>query len=381
MTLELTILMPCLNEAETLEVCIRKARLGAQRAQITSYEILIADNGSTDGSQAIAERMGARVIDVPMRGYGAALWAGILAANGRYTIMGDSDDSYDFSEIIPFIQELRQGKALVMGSRMRGEIKPNAMPFLHRWLGNPVLTFIGRVLFGSPFSDFHCGLRAFDTVAMRNLNLKTHGMEFASEMVIRATLEHLSWAEVPVTLHPDGRSRPPHLRTWRDGWRHLRFMLLYSPRWLFFYPSLCFLALGAIILLGLGFRPLGIFGITLDVHTLLVGATAWILGVQLLFSALFARMYTLRIGILPANERLEQGIQSFSLGWGLVSGLLITLVGIGFYAVTVSIWRGAGFGDLDYQQTLRLTIPGTTLIITGMQVFFNSFMISVLSIR
>ncbi|MFZ4828947.1 MAG: glycosyltransferase family 2 protein [Phototrophicaceae bacterium] len=373
--------MPCLNEAETLEVCIRKAHLGAQRAQITSYEILIADNGSTDGSQAIAERMGARVVDVPMRGYGAALWAGILAANGRYTIMGDSDDSYDFSEIVPFIQELRQGKAIVMGSRLRGEIKPNAMPFLHRWLGNPVLTFIGRVLFGSPFSDFHCGLRAFDTLAMRNLNLKTHGMEFASEMVIRATLEHLSWAEVPVTLHPDGRSRPPHLRTWRDGWRHLRFMLLYSPRWLFFYPSLCFLALGAIILLGLGFRPLGIFGITLDVHTLLVGATAWILGIQLLFSALFARMYTLRIGILPANERLEQGIQSFSLGWGLVSGLLITLVGMGFYAVAVSIWREAGFGNLDYQQTLRLTIPGTTLIITGMQVFFNSFMISVLSIR
>lgn len=377
--MELSIVMPCLNEAETLASCIRKAHQGAQAAD--SYEIIIADNGSTDGSQAIAQAENACVVDVPVRGYGAALRAGIQAAQGRYIIMGDSDDSYDFSKLAPFIEELRNGHQLVMGTRLKGHIEPGAMPMLHRYLGNPVLTFLGNLFFRTGLSDFHCGLRAFQREAILGLDLKTDGMEFASEMVIKATLADLKRTEVPITLYPDGRSRPPHLRTWRDGWRHLRFMLLYSPRWLFFYPGVALTVLGLVISLLLLPGPLQIGSIELDVHTLLASATIFVAGVQLSFLAVFARLYASRAGLLPRRDWLEDRIDQFSLGIGLAAGLLITLAGLALYGVGLVIWGGSGFGALDYQETLRVIIPGSSLVLVGLQVFFYSFLISLLSIK
>jgi glycosyltransferase involved in cell wall biosynthesis len=381
MLTELSIVIPCLNEAETLATVIRKAHQGARGAGIESYEIIVADNGSTDGSQDIARQEGATVVDVPVRGYGAALLGGIEAAQGRYIIMGDADDSYDFSAIRPFVEKLREGFELVMGTRLRGEIRPGAMPPLHQYLGNPVLTFIGRLFFGSKLSDFHCGLRAFNREAIQALNLRTPGMEFASEMVIRATLSRLSTAEIPIIYYPDGRSRPPHLQTWRDGWRHLRFMLLYSPRWLFFYPGAALTLTGLIGSLALLAGPVEIGGVELDVHTLLGFATMLVAGVQLILMAVFARVYAARLKLLPMQSRLETILDSYSLGYGLIAGLLITLLGIALYLIGFAQWGRVNFGNLNYQQTLRIIIPGTTLVLVGLQVFFSSFLISLLSIR
>ena len=287
---ELTIVMPCLNEAETLEICIRKAQSFLEKNAING-EVLIGDNGSTDGSQEIARRNGARVVDVPVRGYGAALFHASLAACSKYVVMGDSDDSYDFTNLMPFLEKLREGYELVMGNRFKGGIKPGAMPWKNRYIGNPVLSGIGIVLFSCPVSDFHCGLRAYTVEAFRKMDLRTTGMEFASEMVIKATLLKMRIAEVPTTLSPDGRSRPPHLRPWRDGWRHLRFMFLCSPRWLFLYPGLAMIAAG----LGLGAWLLPsrreVFGVELDVHTLLYAAIAVVVGFQAVAFALFARVF------------------------------------------------------------------------------------------
>jgi len=309
--MQLTILMPCLNEAETLATCIQKAHIGAEAAGITDYEVLIADNGSTDGSQEIARMCGGRVVDVPVRGYGAALKAGIKAAHGEYVIMGDSDDSYDFSQIAPFIKQLDNGYSLVMGSRFKGEIMPGAMPFLHQYLGNPVLTFIGNLFFNCGLSDFHCGMRAFRREAILDLHLQTDGMEYASEMVICTTLADLKRTEVPITLYPDGRSRPPHLRTWVDGWRHLRFMLLYSPRWLFLYPGLLMMLVGGVISAALVTGPVEVRSVVLDVHTLLAGVTILIVGVQLVLLSVFTRAYATIIGILPGKPQLERFIEQF----------------------------------------------------------------------
>jgi glycosyltransferase involved in cell wall biosynthesis len=379
--LQLTILMPCLNEAETIEVCIQKAHQGAAGAGIDAYEIVVADNGSTDGSQILARDAGARVVDVPVRGYGAALKAGIEAARGQYIIMGDSDDSYDFANIKPFTDKLDDGYSLVMGSRFKGEIKPGAMPFLHRYLGNPLLTFIGNLFFKCGLSDFHCGIRAFRRDDMLALGLQTDGMEFASEMVISATLAELKRTEVPTTLYPDGRSRAPHLRTWRDGWRHLRFMLLYSPRWLFLYPSILFMTLGGVISLATVFGPLEIGDVVLDVHTLLGGVTMLIVGIQLLLTGLFARAYTTQAGILPPSERLEHFIETFSLGWGLFVGLMLAVVGVGFYGAAVLQWSAAEFSALDYQSVLRVVISGTFFVIVGLQLFFWSFVMSLFTLK
>jgi len=378
---ELSIVMPCLNEAETLAACIRKAHQGAQAAGVAGYEIIIADNGSSDGSQQIATSEGARLVNVPQRGYGAALQAGILAATGRFVIMGDSDDSYDFANLAPFIEKLRAGYVLVMGTRLKGQIKRGAMPVLHRYLGNPVLTFLGNLFFRTGLSDFHCGLRAFERAAILGLNLQTSGMEYASEMVIKATLADLPRTEVPITLYPDGRSRPPHLRTWRDGWRHLRFMLLYSPRWLFFYPGVVLMLLGLVVSLLLLPGPIMLGEIELDVHTLLIAATFFVTGVQLAFLAVFARLYASRAGLLPRRAWLESRIENFSLGVGLAAGLLVTLAGVLLYSVGALQWRERGFGAMDYQSTLRIIIPGTTLVLVGLQIFFNSFIISLLSIN
>ncbi len=376
---ELTVLMPCLNEAETLAVCIKKAQGYMARRGITG-EVLIADNGSTDGSQAIAEGLGARVVAVAEKGYGSALLGGIEAAKGRYVIQGDADDSYDFSDLDNFIEKLREGYTLVMGNRFKGGIKPGAMPPLHRYLGNPVLTGFGRLFFKSPVGDFHCGLRGFDRQAVQSLGLTSSGMEFASEMVVKATLQGLKIAEVPTTLSPDGRSRAPHLRSWRDGWRHLRFLLLFSPRWLFLYPgaSLMALGLGSMIWLLPGPRHLG--GLTLDVHTLVYSAAAIVCGFQAVAFAVFAKIYAINAGLLPADPRIAKLGDLFSLEIGLIIGVLLLLGGLGASIYAVEFWGRSEFADLDPTVSMRIVLPGATALILGLQIIFSSFFFSVLEL-
>mgnify|MGYP000421134711 FL=1 len=296
----LTVLMPCLNEAETLATCITKAQKSIAELQI-SGEVLIADNGSTDGSQQIAREHGARVVDIPEKGYGSALIGGIHAAKGKYIIMGDADDSYDFLSLRPFVEKLEEGYELVMGNRFKGGIAKGAMPPLHRYLGNPVLSGIGRILYRSDIGDFHCGLRGFRKESIESLHLITTGMEFASEMVVKSTINHLRITEVPTTLSPDGRNRAPHLRSWHDGWRHLKFLLIYCPKWLFLYPGIFLTILGLIILCTLSIGPIHIHDITLDIHTMLYGAMFTILGVQIIATALFTQTYATNSGMMPAD--------------------------------------------------------------------------------
>ena len=378
--LELTILMPCLNEAETLAICIDKAQSYLARSFVAG-EVVIADNGSTDGSQSIARAHGARVIDVPARGYGAALIAGIAGARGRYVIMADSDDSYDFSALDPFVARLREGNALVMGNRFQGGIMPGAMPPLHRYLGNPVLTAIGRLFFGSPSGDFHCGLRGFDRDAILALDLQAPGMEFASEMVVKATLARLRIAEVPTVLHKDGRSRPPHLRSWRDGWRHLRFLLLFSPGWLFLYPGLLALLLGLGGMAWLLPGPRHVGSVTLDIHSLLYAATAMVVGMQAMVFWLFAKHYGMREGFLPDDPGFRRLIGMFSLERGLILGGLLLLSGIALGIAALAGWGSAGFGALRPDDTMRRVIPSATMILLGFQLAYGCFFISVLDIR
>lgn len=377
---ELTILMPCLNEAETLAVCIDKA-MGFLARRGVSGEVLVADNGSTDGSPEIARAHGARVVAVAEKGYGAALTGGIEAARGRYVVMGDADDSYDFANLDAFLTELRAGRQLVMGNRFRGGIAPGAMPPLHRWLGNPVLSFIGRLLFRSPCGDFHCGLRGFDRDAMRALDLHTTGMEFASEMVVKATLHGLSIAEVPTTLSPDGRSRPPHLRSWRDGWRHLRFLLMYSPRWLFLYPGLALLLVGTAGLLVLLAGPLSVGGTTFDVHTMLVSALAVLVGAQAVTFCVVAREYAVARGLLPASQGSTLGIERLSLEGWLIGGGVLAAMGLAAIATAVAVWGGQGFGPLEGSAVLRLVIPGVTAAALGVQFVFAGFFRSIVTLK
>ena len=371
--------MPCLDEAETIGICIEKARGYMERRGI-SGEVLIADNGSTDGSQAIAESHGARVVPVPKKGYGSALLGGILAAKGQYVIMGDADDSYDFSELDNFIEKLREGYALVMGNRFKGGIKPGAMPPLHRYLGNPVLTGFGRLFFKSPLGDFHCGLRGFDRQAIENLGLTSSGMEFASEMVVKATLQDLRIAEVPTTLSPDGRTRAPHLRSWRDGWRHLRFLLLFSPRWLFLYPGASLMALGLLSMIWLLPGPRHLGGLTLDVHTLVYSAAAIVCGFQAVAFALFTKIYAIDAGLLPRDPRIVKLGELFSLEIGLVVGTVLLLGGLGASIFAVEIWGQSEFSDLDPTISMRIVLPGATAIILGLQIVFSSFFFSVLEL-
>jgi len=380
--MEFSYVLPCLNESSTLEYCITQIREGAERAGIDSYEIIVSDNGSEDGSQDIAQQQGARLIEVEHRGYGAALQAGINAANGRYAIMGDSDATYDFSEIKEFVTALRAGNALVIGSRLRGEIKKGAMPLLHRWLGNPILTRIANIFFGTRLSDYHCGLRAFERDAILSLGLKTTGMEYASEMIIRAALTKLPIAEVPITYYPDQRNRPPHLRTWRDGWRHLRFLLLFSPDWVFLYPGLVLmmagLAFSAILLVG----PFELGGVTLDVHTLLFSATMLVLGTQLVLLAILTKAYASYTGLLPGSTRLTAALEAFSLEIGLAAGLAVLLLGFAMYGIGFYQWSQIEFGEIsNYASTLRFSIAGTTLVAIGGMLFFGSFVISLLGFQ
>lgn len=382
MEIEVTILMPCLNEAETLAACIASARRGLESAGVTG-EILVADNGSTDGSQALAESHGARVVHVPERGYGSALRAGMAAARGKFLVMGDADSSYDFSRISPFIEKLRAGADLVMGCRMPsggGSIDPGAMPWKHRWIGNPALTTIGRILFQCPAHDFHCGLRALTKDAFHRMDLRTTGMEFASEMVIKASLRGLKIEEVPITLHKDGRSRPPHLRSWRDGWRHLRFMLLFSPRWLLLFPGIALTAVGGILFARLFTGPLRVGPVAFDLNTMEIAGLVLLFGFQMILLACFARIFAHTHGFLPANERLEKAFGVFTLERGLVAGAVVTLLGFGFIGSTFLDWAAAGFGNLDPLDQTRHVIAGRTLASLGVQTILFSLIFSYLGI-
>ncbi len=379
--LELTILMPCLNEAETLAVCIRKA-LGFLRRHAVAGEVLIADNGSTDGSQQIARELGARVVQVDQKGYGSALMGGIEAARGRYVIMGDADDSYDFEHLMPFVERLRQGYELVMGNRFKGGIAPGAMPKLHRWLGNPVLTALGRLFFWRPpIRDFHCGLRGFARDSVRELDLQTTGMEFASEMVVKAILHDQRIIEVPTTLSPDGRTRPPHLRSWRDGWRHLRFLLMYSPRWLFFYPGVLVMLVGMLAGLWLLPGPRTIGPVTLDVHTMLYAGLAVLVGFQMITFGIFTKIFAVSEGLLPEGPRLEKAFKVVTLETGLIAGAGLMLMGVAGTAAAVWNWEAHQFGPLNPREVLRLVIPSGVAFTLGVQVVLSSFFLSVLGLK
>ena len=371
--------MPCLNEAETLAKCIKHAQSAIAKGGF-SAEIIVADNGSTDGSQAIARELGATVVDVSRKGYGSALIGGIDAARGPFVVMGDADDSYDFEAIGPLIDKLREGYDLVVGNRFLGGIEPGAMPWSHRWVGNPVLTFISRVFFHAPVGDTHCGLRAFRKDAYEKMRLRATGMEFASEMVIKAALKGMRITEVAVVLRPDGRSRPPHLRTWRDGWRHLRFMLLFSPRWLFLYPGLALFALGAVLSALLIGGPLEVAGVRLDIHTLLVAGFLSLIGYQLVLFAVFTKIFAIRAGFHPPHPALEKLFRYVTLEVGLAAGVLMALVGVVALVLAVASWGAVGFGNLDPSTTMREVIPAVVLLALGTQTVFASFFISILSI-
>jgi len=378
--LELSILMPCLNEAETLATCIRKAQKSLHELNVTG-EVIIADNGSTDGSPEIAIGLGARVIHVADKGYGSALLGGIDAARGTYIIMGDADDSYDFTNLGPFLENLRAGYDLVMGNRFKGGIEPKAMPVLHRYLGNPVLTGIGRLFFKSPCGDFHCGLRGFSKAAIQRLDLRTRGMEFASETVVKASLHKLRITEVPTTLSVDGRSRAPHLRSWRDGWRHLRFLLLYSPRWLFLYPGLLLMLVGALAGGWLLVGPRVVDGVTLDVHTLLYAAMAIVVGYQTVIFAVFTKVFAITEGLLPEDPRLTLLFRHVKLETGLIAGSLLFTGGIAMSVYALSSWSATSFGPLSPSVTLRLVIPAAILITLGLQTILSSFFLSILGLK
>jgi glycosyltransferase involved in cell wall biosynthesis len=373
-TVELTILMPCLDEAETLAACIDEARGFIERAAI-SGEVLVADNGSTDGSIDIAKAHGARVVDVPLKGYGAALAHGIRAARGRFVIMGDSDGSYDFAHLEPFVERLRGGCDIVMGNRFRGGIARGAMPLLHKYLGNPVLSFLGRLFFAVPVGDFHCGLRGFRRDRVLSLQLRSPGMEFASEMIARAALSGLSIAEVPTTLVPDGRSRPPHLRTWRDGWRHLRFLLMLSPRWLFLYPGLVLLVAGLAVQIAIAGGPLMVGHVVLDIHTMLFAGGASLVGLQMVLFSLLVKAAGVGHRLLPEGRTFARVAKAFTLERGVVAGALLTLAGVVLAAYSLSIWMASGLSAIDPRQVMRIAIPSLTLAVSGMEIVFSSFVL------
>jgi glycosyltransferase involved in cell wall biosynthesis len=379
-TLELSVVMPCLNEAETVQTCVRKA-LGFFEEHGVDGEVVIADNGSSDGSQQLAREAGARVVPISEKGYGNALMGGIRAAHGTYVAMGDADDSYDFTALMPFLEQLRDGADLVMGNRFRGGIAPGAMPALHRYLGNPVLSYIGRLFFRSKIGDFHCGLRAFRRDSVMRLGLQTGGMEFASEMVVRSTLAKYDVREVPTTLSPDGRSRAPHLRSWRDGWRHLRFLLLYSPRWLFFIPGLVLMTLGLVAGVALAAGPIRVGDVAFDVDTLVGASAVLVIGFQAVLFALLTKVYAMEEGFLPHDRRVQRIIDSWSLERGLVVGGLLALAGLVGLVASLSHWQVHSFGQLEPRHSLRIVVPAATALIMSCQMIFASLFVSILDIR
>ncbi len=377
---ELTILMPCLNESETLATCIKKAQTFLNESGVNG-EVVIADNGSTDGSQQIATENGARVVNVPEKGYGAALIGGCNGALGKYVIMGDADDSYDFLHLMPFVEKLREGNDLVMGNRFKGGIEPGAMPPLHKYLGNPVLSFIARLFFPCEIGDYHCGLRGYKRESILKLGLVTTGMEYASEMVVKSTLNHLKIAEVPTTLKKDGRSHAPHLRSWHDGWRHLKFLLMHSPNWLFMYPGLILFFVGLILTVILSVGSIHIGSVGLGVHTLMYAAAAMMVGVNLVMFSLFSRSYASVTGFIPTEGKLDKWLENTSTEKGVLIGLLLVLIGIITTIVAFCIWGRAGFGGLSPESMMRITIPAMLFIVVGIEVVFGSFFIGILHIK
>lgn len=375
--MELTILMPCLNEALTLATCINKAKTFLETNNING-EILIADNGSTDSSQDIAKELGARVVNIQEKGYGAALIGGCNNALGKYVIMGDSDDSYDFSNLMPFVEKLREGYDLVMGNRFKGGIEKGAMPPLHRYLGNPVLSFIGRVLYHSNIKDFHCGLRGYNKDSIQKLNLHTTGMEYASEMVVQATLHKLKICEVPTTLKKDGRDRPPHLKSWSDGWRHLTFLLMHAPQWLFLYPGLILWTLGLVFSSIIIISPIVIGEIKFSINSLLYGATANIIGFQMILFYVLTKKYATKTRFIPTtNEKLSK----LTMNKGIFIGAILFVLGIVGSIIAVVLWSKTGFGELVPENMLRLTIPTLILMVNGIQLMFSSFFLGILDIE
>jgi glycosyltransferase involved in cell wall biosynthesis len=378
--LEISVVMPCLNESATVGACVAQALEAMERLGIDG-EVIVADNGSTDGSQEIARQAGARVVPVTNKGYGSALRGGIAAARGKFILMGDADQSYDFGHLALFLEKLRQGFDLVMGNRFKGGILPGAMPPLHRYLGNPVLTGIGRLFFKSAVGDFHCGLRAFRKQAIEGLDLHTTGMEFASEMVVKAALSGLRMTEVPTTLAPDGRDRAPHLRTWRDGWRHLRFLLLLSPRWLFLYPGFALILAGTALGLWLLPAPRQVGSVVLDLNTLLFAAMSVLIGVQSVIFAVFTKVFGITTKLLPEDPRINRLFRFITLEGGLAVGTLLSIAGASAWAFGLWIWKAHHFGPLDPEQTLRIVIPGAVMFALGCQIFLSSFFLSVMGMK
>jgi glycosyltransferase involved in cell wall biosynthesis len=380
---EVTVVMPCLNEADTVASCVAKARRALAEAGV-SGEVVVADNGSTDGSPQLAEQTGARVVSVADKGYGAALMGGIAAARGRFVIMGDADDSYDFLELPHFVEKLREGYDLVQGCRLPsggGRVLPGAMPFLHYWLGNPLFSTIARHWFGSPVRDIYCGLRGFRKDFQAALAQRCTGMEFATEMVLKSALVGGRIAEIPITLHPAGRrTHPPHLKTLRDGWRTLRLLLLYSPRWMFLIPGFALLALG-VLGYAVALPGLHIAGLAFDAHTLLFASLALIVGFQSLLFYLATKAFAIGEGLLPPDPSLRRFLDLAQLEKGLLAALLACLVGAVLLLVAVNEWRLAGFGRLDYARTMRWVIPGATLVAIGVQAVLSSFLVSLLAMQ
>jgi glycosyltransferase involved in cell wall biosynthesis len=377
---DLSVVIPCLNEARTLGTCIRKAQASLRELGIPG-EVVVADNGSTDGSQTIAEELGARVVPVAEPGYGSALTGGIAAAHGRWVIMGDADDSYDFANLEPFVARLKDGYDVVNGNRFEGGIRPGAMPWLHRRLGNPVLSFVGRRLYGTPCGDIYCGLRAFDREKVMALDIRSSGMEYAIEMIVKATMLGLRVTEVPTTLSPDAEGREAHLNTWRDGWRSIRLLLLYSPKWLFLYPGLFLLLIG---LAGMAWLIPGgrsVAGVGFDVSTLLYFALAVVVGLQAVYFFVTARWFGITEGLLPDDPRIRRLLGRGTLEVGLVTGILLVAAGLALSFYALATWNEAGFGRLNYPHTLRIVVPGATLITCGMQTVLSALFVSVLGLR
>jgi glycosyltransferase involved in cell wall biosynthesis len=380
LAVELSIIMPCLNEAETLAVCIGKARAYLDRSGV-SGEVVIGDNGSTDGSQEIAVRCGARVVRIPLRGYGAALYGATLAARGRYIVMADSDDSYDFSDLDPFLAKLREGYDLVMGNRFKGGIRPGAMPWKNRYIGNPILSSIGKLLFRCPANDFHCGIRGYSRDAFNRMDLHTTGMEFASEMVIKATMMRMRICEVPTVLSPDGRSRPPHLRPYRDGWRHLRFMLLFSPNWLFLFPGLVLMLISLFAACWLLLAPIHIHHVQLDVDTLVYCAFLALAGYQSVLFAVLSRVYAVQERLYPPGRAYRYLFRHIRLERGLIAGALLLLIGFASTLYAIVDWQKHGFGPLDFEHVARISIPSGLAIALGMETVLFSFFLSTLGMN
>jgi glycosyltransferase involved in cell wall biosynthesis len=373
--IEVSIVMPCLNEAETLLGCIEEASRAIESCRVEG-EILIADNGSTDGSQRIAREAGARLVDVPEKGYGSALMAGIIGARGKYILMGDADGSYDFGELGRFLQELQSGKEVVIGCRLPsggGTIEPGAMPWKHRWIGNPILSGLGRIFFRAPVRDFHCGLRAFRRREILDLGLRCKGMEFASEMMVKAVIGGLSIGEIPVSLRPDGRSRSPHLRSWYDGWRHLKFLLLLTPKWLFFNPGRLLFLGGSLGFSTLIFGPVKLGAVTFDTNTMLLCAASMIIGFQALFFAVFTKAFAIHAGLLKPDERIRKLLLANPAEWGVLTGAVFFLGGVALFIYAFFKWQATGFGPLSYPESLRIVIPAITAMVFGGQCVFSGF--------